>query len=80
MRARLDGQSPVLPGPQAREAGHRDHRRIVGAELDARIVHARPVRAAAAFKCSRRVRLAPTPPETTSAVSPVYSSARSALA
>ena len=68
MRARLIASAVVLAGREPRQARDRDHRGIVGAELDARIVHACARGApTAAVSRARSARLALTPPETTSA-------------
>jgi len=53
LRPRLDGKPGVLPGGEARESGDRDHRGIVGAELDTRIMHAQTLP-----RCCDRKRIA----------------------
>ena len=81
LRARRDGKLRVLPGRETAQSRDRDHRSIVGAELQARIKHAAAARAdRRASGALRRRMLAPTPPATTSVSSPVASSARNAFA
>ena len=68
------------PARRRVQSGDRDHRRIVGAELRPRIVHARaPCLGRGRCRRARSARLAPTPPATTSVACPVASSAAQRL-
>jgi hypothetical protein len=62
------GVGLLLPGLQAHGGGHGDHGAVVGAQVQLGVVHAHRRFSAGGVELAAQLRLAPTPPATTTAL------------